>query len=224
MSTKTCTRCGTMKSLDQFGTSKVNKDGRTSQCRPCRTKIQRERRANDPDYAERQRDAVRRRRAEGRRAPSEALRGRKQRTAEEIEASARRRRALGRIAAARHQATRFGAPVNDFTLDDWYQLVEEHGGRCAYCGIEAKLVTEHVVPLGRGGCNTRDNVVPACAPCNRRKSKRSADNFRQGLCEAGHPRSGENVYTYPDGVKTACKPCRRIAQANSRARKKEHDG
>ena len=45
-------------------------------------------------------------------------------------------------------------------------------GRCHYCGerfAPADLTMDHVVPLIRGGRSTKDNLVPACRECNRRK-------------------------------------------------------
>ena len=46
------------------------------------------------------------------------------------------------------------------------------GGKCHYCGRRVpprELTMDHVVPLIRGGCSTRGNVVPACKTCNTRK-------------------------------------------------------
>ena len=52
------------------------------------------------------------------------------------------------------------------------KLVEE-GSKCAYCGAEEKLQWEHIVPQSRGGPNTIDNMVLACAKCNREKAARN---------------------------------------------------
>ena len=44
---------------------------------------------------------------------------------------------------------------------------------CQYCGHEAPgLTVDHVVPRSRGGTSGWDNIVAACAPCNRRKGNR----------------------------------------------------
>lgn len=43
---------------------------------------------------------------------------------------------------------------------------------CQYCGAQpgkANLTIDHVLPRSRGGETRWDNVVTACAPCNRRK-------------------------------------------------------
>src|SRR5688572_27337508 len=44
---------------------------------------------------------------------------------------------------------------------------------CQYCGREsAGLTVDHVIPRSRGGTSGWDNIVAACAPCNRRKGNR----------------------------------------------------
>jgi len=42
---------------------------------------------------------------------------------------------------------------------------------CQYCGKETRQLTlDHVIPRSRGGEHTWENVVSACAACNRRKA------------------------------------------------------
>lgn len=43
---------------------------------------------------------------------------------------------------------------------------------CAYCGGHGDTL-DHVTPESRGGQNTWDNLVTACAPCNGRKGNRT---------------------------------------------------
>jgi 5-methylcytosine-specific restriction endonuclease McrA len=45
-------------------------------------------------------------------------------------------------------------------------------GVCHYCGKKVGgdgLTLDHVVPVARGGCSTKGNVVPACRDCNQKK-------------------------------------------------------
>ena len=53
------------------------------------------------------------------------------------------------------------------------------GYRCMYCGAKkrdgSELELEHIIPRSRGGKNTWDNLVAACAPCNRRKNDRTPE-------------------------------------------------
>jgi 5-methylcytosine-specific restriction endonuclease McrA len=47
---------------------------------------------------------------------------------------------------------------------------------CQYCGRqfpERELTMEHVQPVSKGGPNTWENVVLACAQCNRHKANRT---------------------------------------------------
>lgn len=44
---------------------------------------------------------------------------------------------------------------------------------CQYCGTQRLgLTVDHVIPRSRGGQSVWDNIVAACAPCNRRKGNR----------------------------------------------------
>ena len=43
---------------------------------------------------------------------------------------------------------------------------------CYYCGEKVgfkNLTMDHVIPLGRGGRSTKDNLVPCCKECNNKK-------------------------------------------------------
>src|SRR3954465_24601 len=46
------------------------------------------------------------------------------------------------------------------------------GWMCQYCGARTSLTVDHVIPRSKGGGSGRDNIVPSCAPCNRRKADR----------------------------------------------------
>lgn len=58
-----------------------------------------------------------------------------------------------------------------FTAQDWIFVLMAFNHQCAYC-LEKfdKLEQDHVVPLSQGGRHAMGNIVPACLPCNRRKS------------------------------------------------------
>lgn len=47
-------------------------------------------------------------------------------------------------------------------------------GVCHYCGrrtAPGNLTMDHIVPIARGGCSTKGNVVPACKECNNKKKQ-----------------------------------------------------
>lgn len=59
-----------------------------------------------------------------------------------------------------------------FSSSEWADLLRRFNFQCAYCGLRKKLEQDHVVPLSRGGAHIRENIVPACRSCNRRKSNK----------------------------------------------------
>lgn len=68
--------------------------------------------------------------------------------------------------------------VNDFTVDDWTDLLKEFNHRCAYCGKQKEyLEHDHVVPVSKSGSHTINNIVPACRGCNRSKRARYIEEW-----------------------------------------------
>ena len=65
-----------------------------------------------------------------------------------------------------------------FTAAEWRALVERYGGKCAYRGEAGPLQVDHRTPLSRGGANSIDNVLPACANCNAEKGQLTEAEFR----------------------------------------------
>lgn len=77
----------------------------------------------------------------------------------------------------RYRALKAGLPAT-LTEAQWQEILEEHGHACAYCGAAGVLLEqEHVIPVTRGGGYVKDNIVPACSPCNRRKGTKTAEEF-----------------------------------------------
>lgn len=55
---------------------------------------------------------------------------------------------------------------------------------CQYCGGQPskhELTVDHVIPRSRGGATIWENVVTACAPCNRRKGDRMPEEAHMML-------------------------------------------
>lgn len=53
---------------------------------------------------------------------------------------------------------------------------------CNYCGeIGLNMTADHVIPLSRGGGDEMNNLVCACAMCNRVKSNKTGDEFRSSI-------------------------------------------
>lgn len=65
---------------------------------------------------------------------------------------------------------------------DWQEikaLVYRRDGRlCQYCGsAEGPFHVDHVIPRIKGGPDTIDNLVVACAPCNARKGSKTVSEW-----------------------------------------------
>jgi 5-methylcytosine-specific restriction endonuclease McrA len=60
---------------------------------------------------------------------------------------------------------------------------------CQYCGSQPgreNLTIDHVIPRSRGGRTEWENVVAACAACNRRKGNRTPDEASMKLLHHPH--------------------------------------
>jgi 5-methylcytosine-specific restriction endonuclease McrA len=68
--------------------------------------------------------------------------------------------------------------AGSLTKDEWEAIKADYNHCCAYCGDRPdKLTQDHVIPVSRGGLHTRDNIVPACHPCNASKRDRTPDEW-----------------------------------------------
>jgi len=66
--------------------------------------------------------------------------------------------------------------INTLTSEEWLQILEDYDYKCAYCGCEFNEDTlptrDHVIPISKGGHNTKENVIPACLSCNAKKGNK----------------------------------------------------
>lgn len=74
-----------------------------------------------------------------------------------------------RVATERRRARKAAVP-HTLTVAAWHNILEVYDHRCAYCGADGRMTQDHVIPLILGGGTTPENIVPACQPCNSRKS------------------------------------------------------
>lgn len=88
-----------------------------------------------------------------------------------------------RICEKACDANRRNAP-GKITSADVKDAIDCSEGRCPYCLDELKfsmIHIDHVIPLSRGGHNTRENIVACCADCNLRKNDKTPREFVLGL-------------------------------------------
>jgi 5-methylcytosine-specific restriction endonuclease McrA len=67
------------------------------------------------------------------------------------------------------------------TVAEWREILQKWNNSCAYCGAKEDIEQEHINPLGSGGTHTKENVVPACKHCNRKKAKRTPEEAGMSL-------------------------------------------
>ena len=70
--------------------------------------------------------------------------------------------------------TREKGMINTLTAGEWINILKKYKFRCAYCGKEFTLFNretrDHVIPISKGGDNTKENIVPACRSYNAKKN------------------------------------------------------
>lgn len=80
-------------------------------------------------------------------------------------------------------ARKANAP-GSFSREQFEDLKRKIGNVCLCCGFpgtQVKLITDHVVPLSRGGSNDISNIQPLCRSCNSRKGCGEID-YRENPC------------------------------------------
>jgi 5-methylcytosine-specific restriction endonuclease McrA len=69
---------------------------------------------------------------------------------------------------------------------------------CQYCGKQTSHLTlDHVIPRYRDGQNTWENVVSACAQCNRRKAGKTPNEAGMKLVRIPRPPRGNGYVSIP---------------------------
>lgn len=89
-----------------------------------------------------------------------------------------RLRPARRLANARRRA-RLMEAEGSYTHDELVARYNDQDGKCAYCNKNLNGVydADHVHPLSRGGSNYIENIVCACASCNRSKSDKAVEEW-----------------------------------------------
>lgn len=184
--TKTCTKCGIEKELDEFSLDKNGRFGRRTDCKACRRAYGKFRQTEiNATNARISIDVLRERtpfktcsKCKAVLPSTEFSRGSSQKSGlrgeckscETIQGSlwAKVNPEKARAKTARRRAKEKGLFLEDFT---YTQIVERDGAEaCAYCHTtEGPFDVDHVFPLNLGGWHTPDNLVLACANHNRSK-------------------------------------------------------
>ena len=171
MPEKRCTKCG---GEGPFGKHSQTKDGLQSWCKGCV-------KANTKKWENENRERVRQKNRDWyKRNPEQGLTNTRTWQA----ANPDRVRTIvadwkkthpepGRRYSQRRRA-RVAATENTLTDTEWQETLEYFNHACAYCGRgDRPLTQEHIIPVSEGGGYTKENIVPACKPCNSKKRNKS---------------------------------------------------
>ena len=71
---------------------------------------------------------------------------------------------------------------------------------CQYCGVsKIQLTIDHVIPKGKGGVDTWENLVAACKPCNQKKGDKMPDEA--GMLPKRDPKRPNRLHYFQKFVK-----------------------
>ena len=63
--------------------------------------------------------------------------------------------------------------INTLTAEEWQGILKQHNFKCVYCGKNLldlfDTTRDHIIPISKGGNNTKENIAPACRSCNAKK-------------------------------------------------------
>lgn len=76
-------------------------------------------------------------------------------------------------ARARHKRRMsVNGSMSELTYGEWNDIKKKYKYCCVYCGEKKRLTKDCIIPVSKGGSYTKNNVVPACQPCNSKKGNR----------------------------------------------------
>jgi hypothetical protein len=173
---KTCTLCGTLKQLDDYGVQRNTKDGRKSRCKPCLSAISRnynqenpeKRRDSERSWRERNPDSVK---VMAKRSRERHKDGYKRRLEEWKEKNPERYSAMRREHDHRRRALK-----RCLTTDEGYssQFIRSLYDGCVLTDEKDDLHDDHFVALSTGHCGTYlENMVPMNSRLNISKGSKN---------------------------------------------------
>lgn len=85
---------------------------------------------------------------------------------------------------------RLAGNEGSYTIDEINEKFAALGNCCFYCGKGGKMTIDHDVPVSRGGSNYIENLLPACKPCNSKKSAMTSQEYFASLEITNHTKTG----------------------------------
>lgn len=198
---KTCTRCHEAKLVHEFNRDKTRSDGRFPQCKACckkyaaryyqknsetvKAKVSAYKLANSDAVATRRADWLEKNRDKNREYQREWMRKHraanplKQRNWPKNPEHLRQWRAANPdkviLQKQRRRIRELGVRAFDIKPKEIARILNSP---CVYCGSNANIQVDHVVPLSKGGHHSIGNLAPACKTCNVRKSAKFVTQWK----------------------------------------------
>lgn len=88
------------------------------------------------------------------------------------------------VIVARNRAKQLGV-TSTLTREEWAEVVKAHDFVCHVCGEKISLQLgssetlslDHIIPMSRGGNNSKENVAPAHRRCNQNRTDMTVHEF-----------------------------------------------
>jgi len=179
VSMKSCSKCKQDKSTDLFQVDKSRNDGLQPYCKSCRKIAQQ-------NYYLKNKDSFNKKQAIRRSVNRDEINQyfRKRYQSHKEEESLRKKiyhrnnPEISNNASARRRVRKLNNGVFLVTLKELKAL---YNASCFYCGFNANIEIDHVIPISRGGRHSIGNLVPACITCNRSKNNKFIIEWRKNV-------------------------------------------
>lgn len=177
---KKCSKCGELKTINEFCKNKYTKDNYNCWCKDCCNKLSEIWRKNNPDKAKELRDKWYINNPEKLKRSCKRWRDNNSKKVKEYNRIWNKNNPVKRLAyEIKRVALKKGIISEDIDL---LQVYENHNWECGVCGkkINPKLKfpnpksksLDHILPLSKGGNHVSDNIRPAHLGCNSSKGNR----------------------------------------------------
>ena len=177
MTSKTCTKCGENKALDDFHKRKDSCDGFAHECKRCNSNRNRKWYENNQELAISRAKELRLKNPEIDRERSRKWAARNRERAKLRARSWAKNNPDRR--AMHHQSRRTRKRGNGV-----FKILEKEIRRlrhspCAACGTKSNVCLDHIIPINRGGRHSIGNLQSLCQPCNSSKQDKFMVEWRR---------------------------------------------